>query len=710
MSERTVQPVSVIDDRDPIAEPIGYDFGVSRRSFVQGLGAGLLISVAATTVVSAQDRRGRGGGRGGRGGGGGEPVNLEARLHIGADGIVTVMTGKVECGQGARAQITQAAAEELGLAPEQVRLIMADTSLTPDDGMTAGSRTTPSTLPAIRKACAAAKQLLAEFAAKRPDGRAITYADLAKAERAAEPFRKPPPADVKLTPVGSWKVLGTDVPRPNGRDLVTGVHEYPSDVARPGMLYGRMLRPPSYGAKLTDIDLAPAKAIDGVIVVRDGDFIGVAGSKSHLARQALAALEKTAKWDVAPHPPSATMPQYLRQNARIPANPNADAVKAAAKSLKASYDVAYVQHAPMEPRAAVAEWSPDGSSVTVWTGTQGPPRVRQEIADAFHLPREKVRVIVPDFGGAFGGKHTGECAVEAARLARGAGKPVSLRWTRTEEFTWAYFRPAAAIDVEAALDEHGKLAAWHFVNINSGGAGLGSPYRVSNKHEKYVSANNPPLRHGSYRALASTANAFVRESFMDELADLAGADALAFRLDHLDEPRLRNVLTTAAEKFDWSAGPRKSNVSGEQRGVGLACATEKGSFVAACAEVAVDRAKGSIMVLRVCQAFECGKITSPGNLRAQVGGAIVMGLGPALREAMVFENGKMTNASFWQYEVPRMKDLPALDIHLLDRPDLPSTGAGETPLIAIAPAIANAVFRATGIRLRSMPLRLPAAT
>jgi isoquinoline 1-oxidoreductase len=419
-------------------------------------------------------------------------------------------------------------------------------------------------------------------------------------------------------------------------------------------------------------------------------------------------LEKSAKWDTPPHPSSATMPKYLRENARIPANPNADAVKAAAKSLKASYDVAYVQHGPMEPRAAVAEWSPDGSSVTVWTGTQGPPRVRQEIADAFHIPREKVRVIVPDFGGGFGGKHTGECAVEAARLAKGAGKPVSLRWTREEEFTWAYFRPAAAIDIEAALDEHGKLAAWHFVNVNSGGAGLESPYRVAKKHEKYVSANKPPLRHGSYRALASTANAFARESFMDELAALAGTDALAFRLDHLDEPRLRNVLTTAAEKFGWSAGPRKSNAPGD-RGIGLAVATEKGSFVAACAEVAVDRAKGTITVLRVCQAFECGKITSPGNLRAQVAGAIVMGLGPALREAMVFEGGKMTNASFWQYEVPRMKDLPDLDIHLLDRPDLPSTGAGETPLIAVAPAIANAVFRATGIRLRSMPLRLPEA-
>jgi isoquinoline 1-oxidoreductase len=711
MSERTDPSAAPVVDDEPTVDPVGYNFGVSRRSFVQGLGAGLLISVAATTGVLAQERRGGdrrgGGGRGGRLGG--PPINLDARLHIGTDGVITVMTGKVECGQGARAQITQAAAEELAVPVEQVRLIMADTSLTPDDGMTAGSRTTPSTLPAVRRACAAARQLLADFAAKQPAGRAITYADLAKAEDAKELLKKPVPADVKLTPVELWKVLGTDVPRPNRQDFVTGVHQFPSDVARPGMLYGKMLRPPSYGAKLTDIDLAPAKAIDGVIVVRDGDFIGVAAPKSHPARRALAELEKAAKWDVPPHPSSATMPKYLRENARIPENPNADVVKAAGatKSLTASYDVAYVQHVPMEPRAAVAEWSPDGSAVTVWTGTQGPPRVRQEIADAFHIPREKVRVIVPDFGGGFGGKHTGECAVEAARLAKSVGKPVSLRWTRHEEFTWAYFRPAAAIDVEAALDGHGKLAAWYFVNVNSGGSGLETPYRVARKHEKTVSTNKPPLRHGSYRALASTANAFARECAMDELAALAGADPLAFRLDHLDEPRLRDVLTTAAEKFGWAAGPKKTSTPGQQRGIGLAVATEKSSFVAACAEVVVDRARGTITVTRVCQAFECGKITSPANLRAQVVGAIVMGLGPTLREAMKFEDGKVENASLWQYEVPRMKDLPELDIHLLDRPDLPSVGAGETPLIAVAPAIANAVFRAANVRLRSMPLRLP---
>jgi isoquinoline 1-oxidoreductase len=692
----------MIDPDDQIIEPVGYDFGFTRRSFMQVLGAGVVIFTLASSD-DAQERRG-----GGRRGGGGAPAKLDARLHIDANGVVTVLTGKVEAGQGSRAQITQAAAEELGLAVEQLRLLMADTAMTPDDGMTAGSRTTPSTLPAIRIACAAARKLLNDFAATQPAGRAVTYADFVKSERAAELLKQTPPADVQVTRVSEWKVLGTDVARPNCRDLITGSHKYPSDITRPGMLHGRILRPPSYGATLTEIDLAPAKAIEGVAsVVRDGSFVGVAATSTHLAKRAIETLNQSAKWESKPHPPSSALPHYLREHAKggMPANPHAERVKAAAKSLNASYDVAYVQHAPMEPRAAVAEWK-DGA-VTVWTSTQAPPRVQAEIADAFHVPRENVRVIVPDFGGGFGGKHTGECAVEAARLAKAAGKPVALRWTRAEEFTWAYFRPAAAIEVEAALDESGKLAAWHFVNVNAGRSGIETPYRVERKHAVSVDVDNPPLRHGSYRALASTGNNFARECAIDELAALAGANPLTFRLEQLEEPRLRDVLAKAAEKFGWPSKLQDHKLP-QGHGIGLSCGTEKGSYVAACAEVAVDRASGAIKVLRVTQAFECGKITSPANLRAQNEGAIVMGLGPLLREQMHFTDGKIQNASFYTYEVPRMKDVPQLDVHLLDRPELPSSGAGETPLIAVAPAVANAVFHATGVRLRSMPLRLPA--
>jgi isoquinoline 1-oxidoreductase len=464
-----------------------------------------------------------------------------------------------------------------------------------------------------------------------------------------------------------------------------------------------MLRPISYGAKLLSIDLAPATAMDGVVVARDGDFVGVAAPTSFAAKRAVAAIAAMAKWDVGPQQPaSKDLYDYLRQHVQSePSNPNADAVAKASKSLKQTYHVAYIQHAPMEPRAAVAEWA-DGK-LTVWTGTQNPFGVRGELARAFGMQPESVRVIVPDTGGGFGGKHSGECAVEAARIAQAAKRPVHLRWTREEEFTWAYFRPAGVIDMQASLDDRNALASWYHVNINSGPNSIETPYQVSAKHTQFI-PSAPPLRHGSYRGLAATANTFARECFMDELAALAGADPLAFRLAHLEEnSRIYAVLEDAAKRFDWAGRSKRKEPN---VGIGLACGSEKGSYVACCAEVAIDPNERTLSVRHVCQTYECGAIVNPSNLLSQVQGAIVMGLGAALREGMRFRNGRIQNASFGEYRVPRMEDLPELDVHLLDRKDLPSAGAGETPIICIAPAIANAVYSATRERVRSMPFAL----
>ena len=462
------------------------------------------------------------------------------------------------------------------------------------------------------------------------------------------------------------------------------------------------MRAPSYGAKLLSIDLGPAEAMEGVVAVREGDFVGVAAGTTFRARQALEAIAATAKWETAPHPSSREVFGYLRERARggVPKNPFAEEIAEAQTTHRASYQVAYVQHVPMETRTALAHWE-DGK-LTVWAGTQNPFGYHRELAGAFRLANDGVRVIVPDFGCGFGGKHTGEAAIEAARLARAAGRPVSLKWTREEEFTWAYFRPAAVIDAEGTLDGAGKLTSWHFININSGGAAVNTPYRTGKANCRYV-ASDSPLRQGSYRVLAATANNFARECFMDELAAAAGADPLEFRLAHLEEPRLRAVLEEAARRFDWS-GKVKRKEPGV--GVGLACGTEKGSVVAACVEVVVDRSQNRIDVRHICEVFECGAIINPDNLLAQVEGCIIMGLGPALHEEMRFTGGKMRTTSFADYRVPRFSDVPKLDIHLLNRPDLESAGAGETPIIAVAPAIANAVFQATGRRVREMPIRV----
>jgi isoquinoline 1-oxidoreductase len=701
-------------DFNELLEYADYDFGLSRRSFVKGLGVGLLLAVSYPALTQESGRRSQGGflGSGAR--------NVAARIHIGSDGRITVMAGKVEGGQGARAELAQAAAEELGVPVSQVHMMLADTGLVPDDGMTAGSGSTPRTVPAVRQGAAAARNLLIDCACgqwkverttlKMRDGkifdaagrRSFTYADLANDAEAAKLFQQAIPSDIELASVSEWKVLGTPVLRPNAGSIVTGTHIYPSDVVRPGMLYGKVLRAPAYGAKLASVDLAAVKPMKDVTVLQDGFFIGVAAPNSFRAEVALVAISGAAKWEAAPPQPSSKdLFDYLRKNVEgdVPRNPFADEV-AKGKTISQTYRVPYIQHAPLEPRAAVAEWSE--GKLTVWTGSQNPFGIRSELVRTFHLPEDHVRVVIPDFGGAFGGKHTGEYAVEAARLARAANKPVSLRWTREEEFTWAYFRPAAVIETEASLNAQGKIATWYFININSGPNAVETPYAVGKTHCQYL-PSKPPLRHGSYRGLAATANNFAREVFMDELAAAAGADPLEFRLGHLENPRLRAVLEKAAAEFHWQ---KRAKTKAPDVGIGMACGTEKGSFVAACVEVELDRAQKRLKVRHVCEAFECGAIVNPANLHAQVEGAIIMGLGAALREEMQFEDGKILNASFGRYRVPRFEDMPDLDIHLINRLDLASAGAGETPIIVIAPAIANAVFRATGRSVQAMPVSI----
>jgi len=708
MSDHPILAEAAPGDEAETVDTVAYDFGLSRRGFVQVLGAGLLVAVSPMPALAQ-----RGGGRGGAG-----ARTISARIHFGKDGAITVLTGKVEAGQGARAELSQAAAEELRIPASRIQLLMSDTGLTPDDGVTAGSGSTPRTVPAVRRGAAAARQALVDFASRRwgvepnavevrdgqavhePTHRALSYADLAASEDAPKLLEQPVPSNVAFTPVKQWKVLGLPAPRPNAREIVTGAHKYPSDIIRPGMLYGKVLRPPAYGAKLTAIDLGPAKAMKDATAVRDDQFVGVAAPTTFQAEQALAAIAETAQWERAPHPSSKELFAHLKETARggLPPNPFPEELAQAKQVLRQSYHVAYVQHAPMEPRTAVAEWA-DGK-LTVWTGSQNPFGCRSELARAFHLPDDRVRVIVPDFGGGFGGKHSGEAGIEAARLAQAAGRPVSLRWTRAEEFTWAYFRPAALILLEASLDAQGALTSWHCLNVNSGPSALDTPYRAGKNRCQFVAAD-APLRHGSYRALAATANNFARESFMDELAAAAGADPLQFRLAHLENARLRAVLETAAQRFGWQEAfaKRTPNI-----GVGLACGTEKGSYVAACAEIEVDRAENNISVRRVTEVFECGPVLNPDNLHSQVAGAVIMGLGPALREEIRFENGEVLNPTFRKYLVPRFQDVPQLDIHFLNRPDLEPAGAGETPIIAIAPAAANALFHATGQRARTMPL------
>jgi isoquinoline 1-oxidoreductase len=372
----------------------------------------------------------------------------------------------------------------------------------------------------------------------------------------------------------------------------------------------------------------------------------------------------------------------------------AEGLATAQQKLEATYNVAYIAHVPLEPRAAVAEWS--NGKLTVWTGTQRPFGVRSELVNAFGISESNVRVIVPDTGSGYGGKHTGDAAIEAARLAKDAGKPVKLVWTREEEFTWAYFRPAGVIEVISGARNDGTITAWEFHNYNSGSAGIRTLYDIPNQKIQFHEVQSP-LRQGSYRALAATANTFARETHMDELAHAVKMDPLQFRLKNLKDERLRAVFEVAAERFGWGKTKKAAG-----RGFGMGGSFEKGGYVATCAEVAVDN--GEVRVVRAVTAFECGAIVNPVHLNNQVEGAVLQGIGGALFENIQFKEGKILNAHLSDYRVPRFSDTPILETVLLDRKDLPSAGAGETPIVGIAPAIGNAIFDATGIRLRSLPL------
>jgi isoquinoline 1-oxidoreductase len=275
---------------------------------------------------------------------------------------------------------------------------------------------------------------------------------------------------------------------------------------------------------------------------------------------------------------------------------------------------------------------------------------------------------------------------------------VKLVWTREEEFANAYLRPAGVIDIRSGIDANGIITVWEFHNYNSGSSAIRTDYRIPHQHIEFHAAQSP-LRQGSYRALAATANHFARETHMDELASAARMDPLTFRLKNLDDSRFRDVLQAAADHFGWRSEKPEVN-----HGFGIAGGHEKGSYVATCAEVVVDPDSGEVRVIRAVTAFECGAIINADNVRNQVDGAVIMGLGGALFESITFNNGRIVNGAFSRYRVPRFGDVPILETVLLDRKDLPSVGAGETPIVAIAPAVGNALFHATGIRRRSLPL------
>jgi isoquinoline 1-oxidoreductase len=650
------------------------------------------------------------------------PLEIDRWLQVAPDNTVTVLTGKVEVGQGIRTSLTQMVADEVRVPATCIQLVMGDTGRTPFDMGTFGSMTTPTMGAHLRRIAAAAREHLMDQAAARwsvpradivavdghvvhvATGRSVSYGELTGGQR----LMRSAGDGTSVTPAVDWTVAGRPLHRIDGMEIVTGRHHYPSDIKRPGMLCGKILRPPALTPTLVSLDARAVEAMPGVQVVRDGELVGVVARDEPAAARALAALRPT--WSTAQQLPGENdLFGYLKTHlADVEAGrfdgPMCEEIGSVDEGLAAgdhvlrhTYIASYIAHAPLEPRAAVAEWQ--GARLTVWTGTQRPFGVRDELAMAFGLDEEDVRVIVPDTGSGYGGKHTGEAAREAACLARAAGAPVRVAWTRAEEFTWAYVRPAGVIEIRSAATADGRLVAWDCHNYNSGAPGIRPLYDIPHQRIAFDPSDSP-LRQGSYRALAATANHFARETHIDEMAARIGMDPLEFRRRNLIEPRLRAVMEAAAERFGWSS--RQAPTPG--RGCGLAVGHEKGSYVATCAEVTIDGPARDVRVERVVQAFECGAIVNPDGLQNQVEGAVVQALGGALFERVQISGGRIESDGFARYRVPRFSDLPEIEIVLLDRRDLPSAGAGETPIVGLAPAVGNAIFACTGLRRRSLPL------
>lgn len=685
--------------------------GLTRRQLARRLGAGALFVFAYRTGKADEEKAGPQ-----------KHPPLVSRLHVGDDGTITLLTGKVECGQGIRTTLTQVAAEELCFPVARIQLIMGDTALVPDDGGTWGSLTTPQTVPVIRQACASMRELLLRNAAAEwrihppaglsvsdgqvsgPGKRTYTYQDLSKSTALSTAVS----TRTDLINPADWRICGTALPPVNGFSIVTGDHRYSSDLFLDGMLHGRIVRGPNYKSKLLSFDASAAERLPGVRVMRGGDFLGVTALTPETAESAAHSIR--AQWSDDKLGDPATLFDDLKKKAKPPVRNEFDRYPAllqegstetglavSAHQLKASYRIDYIAHVPLEARAAIAQWRE--GKLTVQCGTQAPFPVRDEIANAFKISTGDVRIIVSDTGSGYGGKHNSECELEAARLAKGTDRPVRLAWSRTEEFTHSYCRPAAIMDVHSGISAEGKILAWDFHNYNGGAASLTPPYQIPNRFAAYH-ASESPLNQGSYRSLAAVGNTFAREMQIDEMASLAKLNPLEFRLRNIDNPRLKTVLLRAAERFGWTKVK-----SGNGIGHGLACNVEKGGHLALFVEL---EANGNVIHLRrMVAAFDAGAILNPNILSNQVEGALVQGMGAALFERFEFDSDRILTDKLSKYRVPRFTDVPEIEVILVDRRDLPSAGAGESPITVVAPAIGSALFAASGKRIRQLPM-LPA--
>ncbi len=717
----------------------------NRREFTAGLGA-IVVAFSLDPKLARGQERLPGSLQNNR--------KLDGWIRINADGSATVFTGKVELGQGILTALAQIAAEELDLPLSRVRMISGDTGQTPNEGQTAGSQSIENSGTALRMAGAEVRAILIDLAAKRlgvpadqltvadgtiaaPDGRKVGYGEL-NPDLNHEASAKAPPK-----PAATHKIVGKSISRFDIPAKVTGGAAFVQDMRLPGMLHGRVIRPPRYDSKLDSIDDAVARAIPGVVaIVRDGSFLGVVAEREEQAIKARAALLKSAKWTLGPE-----LPDPARLFEVIKSLPSKDAtigvkqgtVPANARTFEAVYTKPYMAHASIGPSCAVAEFK-DGK-MTVWTHSQGVFPLRAELVKALKLPLAALRCVHVEGSGCYGHNGADDVAVDAALLARAVpGRPVRLQWMRDDEFGWEPYGPAMVMRAKAALGSDGKiadwdyevwsnshstrpqstdgtnvLAAWYLAEPQKMGPPTSPPqpagggdrnaiplYDFPRQQVIHHFVQDMPIRVSALRTLGAYANVFALESFMDELAAAAGVDPVAFRLAHLTDPRARAVIETAAKKAGWKDGEKGDGTRG--RGIGFAKYKNLACYVAVVAEVEVDRSNGTVRVPRATAAVDAGLIINPDGLVSQIEGGIVQSVSWTLKEEVRFDRSGILARDWASYPILTMPEAPKVEVELINRMNERPLGAGEGSQGPAVAAVANAFASATGQRIRDLPL------
>ena len=685
---------------------------------------------------------------------------VDSFLVIGADGKVTVFVGKVDLGTGTKTALAQMAADELDVAFERIDMVMGDTATTPDQWMTGANLTIAQGGGELRRACATARGALLARAATRlgasvselsvSQGMVSLKSDPAKTISYSELMQSSTAFDLKidpkatLKPATEYRVVGQSILRVDIPAKVAATFPYVHDLRLPGMLHARVIRPEDAGAKLLTVDDSAARKISGFVqTVRKGNFLAVIAKTEWGAVKAARALKPS--WSAGTGlPDQATVFDYWRKQPLAKEETTQKvgdapaALTTSVRKVKASYEFAVQTHASIGPSCAVADFN--AGKLVVWSPSQATHSMQSELASVTGLPFDSVRVVYLDGSGCYGRNGHEDATADAALIATLIGKPVRVQWMRDDETARAPKSPPRAIDMEAGFDQNGKLQAWSgdfhiavnhivafkpldFPLLAATDVGLpkpgnwvgflfqnaGAPYEIPNIRVNTRHIADTFFRSAHLRSPGRIENSFANESFMDELATEANADPAQFRLQHIKDPRAVAVINAVMKRAKWEerVGINPANKSGDisrGRGISYVRYNNTTTYVAAVAEIEVNRKTGEVQVMRVCVAHDCGQIINPDGLANQIEGGVIQTVSRTLMEQVQWDRQKVTSVDWNSYPILRFPAVPKVEVDMINRPGEPSWGAGEPTATVIPAAVANAIHDATGARLRSIPI------